>query len=227
MLAVLVLALAEEVCRAGVACEPQYRSLSAMTAGESKLVLADFEVHASVDARLDRLVQQLLLLKGLKLGALVDLLEHGLQSATRAWRDGAENETVVAALVHDVGELMTPVAHGEIAAGILRPHVSPQTWWLLAHHEIFQAAYYGAAAGLTPEEAAAKEAFKASEHYNATEYFCKTYDETSFDPDYDTLPLDFFLPMLRNVLAVAPYTHPGHAMDPMSAAKKKILGGYQ
>lgn len=35
----------------------------------------------------------------------------------------------------------------------------------------------------------------------ATVDFCANYDQCSFDPDYDWLPLTFFEPMVREVLA--------------------------
>ena len=53
-------------------------------------------------------------LKGLNIGNLVDLHEHSVQTATRALNDGADEETVVCALLHDIGELLAPICHGEV-----------------------------------------------------------------------------------------------------------------
>ena len=53
-------------------------------------------------------------LKGLNIGCLVDLHEHSIQTATRALRDGADDETVICGLLHDIGELMVPICHGEV-----------------------------------------------------------------------------------------------------------------
>ena len=74
---------------------------------------------------------------GVFIGNKVDLLEHGLQTATRAHRDGANEETVVVALLHDIGEVLCPSNHGEVAAGLLRPYISPENHWILLHHEVF------------------------------------------------------------------------------------------
>jgi predicted HD phosphohydrolase len=107
--------------------------------------------------------------KGLALGCQVDLFEHALQTATRCYNDVIartkaetpeqkaaltpagltvdDEELVVVALLHDIGETLSPINHGEVAAGILRPFISPRNYWILMHHEIFQLYYYGEAAG--------------------------------------------------------------------------------
>ena len=72
----------------------------------------------------------------------VDRLEHSLQTATHAHRGGADEETVVAALLHDIGDMLAPYNHCELAAAILRPYVSEKTYWIVKHHGIFQAYYY-------------------------------------------------------------------------------------
>merc|ERR1712190_626371 len=94
-----------------------------------------------------------------------DMMEHGLQTATRALRDGANEETIVCALFHDIGEVMTPCNHGEVAGALLRPYIFPENYWILIHHEIFQAYYYQDAASLTEKDT--RDRFKDSEHYEA------------------------------------------------------------
>jgi predicted HD phosphohydrolase len=71
------------------------------------------------------------------IGTAVDTRTHSLQTASRALRDGANEETVVAALLHDIGESLSPHNHSEIAAPILRPYVTASTAWVLLHHGIF------------------------------------------------------------------------------------------
>ena len=56
----------------------------------------------------------------------------------RAYQDGADEEMVVCALLHDIGEVLSPSNHGEIVAGILKPYISEKMHWILGHHEIFQ-----------------------------------------------------------------------------------------
>ena len=90
----------------------------------------------------DRVLEQLKGLAGSLAGYQVDRLEHSLQSATRAYRDGAEEEMVVAALLHDVGDLLAPENHSEMAAAVLRPYVSDRTYWIVRHHGLFQSYYF-------------------------------------------------------------------------------------
>merc|ERR1719401_304765 len=116
-------------------------------------------------------------------GCSVDMMEHGLQTATRALRDGADEELVVMALLHDVGELLTPINHGEVAAALLRPYISPQNHWILQSHEVFQAYFWQDAVGLPEKDT--RERFKASPYYDACIFFCERYDQVSFDPDYE------------------------------------------
>jgi predicted HD phosphohydrolase len=96
----------------------------------------DFSKVASSKQQIDRVVGLLKAQKGTHIGAQVDLYEHGLQTATRAYRDGADEETIVCALLHDIGELITPICHGEIAASVLRPYISPsKRYYIIPSYE--------------------------------------------------------------------------------------------
>ncbi|KAK3281930.1 hypothetical protein CYMTET_10309 [Cymbomonas tetramitiformis] len=203
----------------------QYRSLKEATPEEWKVGIQQFNKVASSSQQAIRMLDMLRVQKGTNIGALVDLYEHGLQTATRAYRDGANEETIVVALLHDVGELITPISHGEIAGSILRPYISQQNYWILMHHEIFQAYYYGDAAGATVDKNA-RDDFKDHEFYEECIKFCEKWDQAAFDPEYDTLPLEFFEPMVHRVLARRPYTDPELLNDPINVAKSKIAGGY-
>jgi predicted HD phosphohydrolase len=127
----------------------------------------------------------------------VDRLTHSLQTATRALRAGADDETVVVALFHDVGESLGPMNHGEVAAAVLHPFISEQNHWLLAHHGLFQTYFYGEHLGLDPN---ARDAYRDSPFFDATAAFCAEWDEVSFDPEYPTEPLSTFEPIVRRVL---------------------------
>jgi len=131
-------------------------------------------------------------------GYRVNRYQHSLQSATLAERDGADDEMVVAALLHDIGDIISPFNHSEVAAAVLRPYVSEKTYWIVKHHGLFQSYYYNEYIG---GERDARDIFKDHPHYHACIYFCAKYDQNAFDPDYDTLPLEHFLPAVKRVFA--------------------------
>ena len=151
------------------------------------------------------------------------MYEHGLQTATRAHAAGADEETVVVALLHDIGEVLSPVNHGEVAAGLLRPYISPESYFILMHHEVFQAFYYGDAAGV---EKHTREQFRHSPHFDACERFCLEWDQSSFDPGFQSQPVEDFVPMVRRILSRKPYAHPDHTDDPVNAAKRALSAAY-
>ena len=129
-------------------------------------------------------------------GYRVTRYEHSLQSATLAYRDGAEEEMVVAALLHDIGDIIAPYNHSELAAAMLKPYVSERTHWIVKHHGLFQGYYYNHFLG---GDRNARDRFRDHPHYAATVHFCANYDQNAFDPEYDTLTLDFFEPMVRRI----------------------------
>ena len=135
-------------------------------------------------------------------GEQVDRYEHSLQTATRAHRDGADEETVVAALLHDIGDMLAPSNHGELAAALLQPYVSPNTAWMVKHHGVFQGYYFFHHLGMNRDE---RERFKGHPAYQQTVDFCAKWDQTAFDPAYDTMPIAAFEPMVRHVFAREPW----------------------
>jgi predicted HD phosphohydrolase len=161
----------------------------------------DFALLAQVHASAVAALPDLLLAMVGRLGAddvyPVDRREHSLQTATRALRDGRDEEYVVCALLHDVAESLGPFNHGEVVAAILRPFVSVENYWMLAHHQVFQVYFFGQHLGLDPNE---RDQFVSSPFYDRTVEFTSLYDEVSFDPDYPSEPLETFVPMVRRVL---------------------------
>jgi predicted HD phosphohydrolase len=123
--------------------------------------------------------------------------DHSLQAATRALRADADEELIVAALFHDVGEALGPMNHGEVAAAILHPFVSEDNYNLLKYHGLFQTYFFGAHLGLDPN---ARDKFKNESWYQKTVDFCAKYDEVSFDPAYRNEPMSTFEPMVRRLL---------------------------
>jgi predicted HD phosphohydrolase len=148
----------------------------------------------------DRLLAALDALKSSFAGYQVSRYEHSLQSATRALRDGRSEEYVVAALLHDLGDELAPYTHGEMVGAILRPYVAPEIAWIVAHHGVFQQRYYGRYTGEDPE---ARERYRGHEWFDACAEFCELYDQNCFDPDYDSLPVEEFEPMVRRVFSEA------------------------
>lgn len=135
-------------------------------------------------------------------GYRISRLTHGLQCATRAWRDGADIDWVVAALLHDIGDGLAPQNHDEYAATIIRPFMREEVVWTVQHHGTFQMLYYGHHYGWNRDE---RDKYRGEQYYESCAQFCELWDQSSFDPDYDTLPLSFFEPMVREVFARAPY----------------------
>ncbi len=145
-----------------------------------------------------RLVEALERLEHSMSGYRVSRLEHSLQSATRAHRAGESEEMVVAALLHDIGDELAPCSHSELAAAVLRPYVSEKTYWIIKHHGLFQMYYYAHHLG---GDRNARDRFRDHPWYEDTVRFCEEYDQSAFDPEYETLPLGFFVPMLERVFA--------------------------
>lgn len=131
-------------------------------------------------------------------GFAVDQLQHALQTATRAYRDGASEELIVAALCHDIGKVISVINHPAIAAEILRPYVSRETYEIVRTHQDFQGRHYYALLGKDPE---ARRAYAGEPWYALACQFTDEWDQTSFDPSYDTLPLEFFEPMIDRVFS--------------------------
>eukprot|EP00445_Apocalathium_hangoei_P008401 CAMPEP_0203884476 /NCGR_PEP_ID=MMETSP0359-20131031/28530_1 /ASSEMBLY_ACC=CAM_ASM_000338 /TAXON_ID=268821 /ORGANISM="Scrippsiella Hangoei, Strain SHTV-5" /LENGTH=221 /DNA_ID=CAMNT_0050804947 /DNA_START=40 /DNA_END=702 /DNA_ORIENTATION=- len=123
---------------------------------------------------------------------------HSIQAATRAMRDGRDEEYIVVCLLHDLGEALGPLNHGEVIAAILRPFINEANHFMLLHHPLFQTYFYGSNVGVDPN---GRDAHRKSPHFEHTAEFCKLYDEVSFDPNYPNEPLETFVPMVRRVLS--------------------------
>ena len=148
----------------------------------------------------DRILRHLSLLAGDTGGYAVDRLTHSLQTATRAKRDGRDDEYVVCALLHDIGDTLASANHAELAATILEPFVSEKNHWIVKQHAVFQGYYFFHHFGLDRDE---RDRFRGHEYWRDCAEFCEKYDQNSFDPEYDTLSLESFEPALRTVFAQA------------------------
>ena len=137
-------------------------------------------------------------------GYQVSRLEHSLQTATRALRDGASDEMIVAALLHDIGDEMAPLNHSEYAAAILKPYVSEKTYWIIDKHGIIQMYYYAHHLGGNKNE---RDKYKDHKYYKDTIDFCEKWDQKSFDPDYKSLTLKDFEPYVKKIFSRKPYSN--------------------
>ncbi len=140
--------------------------------------------------------------KGSSLCMPVDPYEHSLQTATRAFKDGADEETVVCALLHDIGDLPAPQNHAEFVAAILRPYVSDENYGVVLLHEIFQGYHYFAKVGVDRN---LRDRFRGHPSFARAAAFCANWDQNSFDKTYQAMPLAAFEPMVRRVFAREPY----------------------
>ncbi len=189
-----------------------WKSFEETTAADWDAVMEyEHEFNAGL---IDRLLVQFELLDEKETPYPVNRYQHSLQSATRAYQDGADEELVVAALLHDIGDVVAPYNHGEVAAAILKPYVSEKTYWIVKHHCVFQGYYYNHHLG---GDRNARDKYRDSPYFEDCRYFCHHYDQNAFDPDYPSKPLEFFLPMLRRVFRA----DPGH-LELAETADEKV-----
>ena len=177
-----------------------YTRMADMTEADLRLVNEDGEE----DARQlpGRLMDAVAALEQFQGPLKVTRLEHSLQSATRAYRAGKDNEYVAAALIHDIGDALAPHSHGEMVGAVLRPFASERVCWLIQKHALFQAYYY---AHLMGEDRNARDKYLDHPFYDDCVEFCEHFDQNCFDPDYDSLPLEFFRPIVEQVFGSPRY----------------------
>jgi predicted HD phosphohydrolase len=173
-----------------------YTRMADMTEDDWRLVTEDGEE----DARdlPNRLMDAVAKLEEFQGPLKVTRLEHSLQSATRALRAGKDKEYVVAALLHDIGDALAPYSHGEMVAGVLRPFVSERVCWIVQKHALFQSYYYAHHIGLDRN---ARDKYIDHPWYDDCVEFCEHFDQNCFDPEYDSMPLESFRPMVEDVFA--------------------------
>ena len=134
----------------------------------------------------------------------ISRLDHCLQTATRAERDNADDETITCALLHDIGDFLAPANHSQVAAAVLAPYISEKNRWIIEHHGLFQGYYWFEYIGENPD---ARDVFKEHEHYQACAEFCSNWDQPSFDPNYNTHSLAHFEPLVHRLFAKTPKDH--------------------
>ena len=163
-------------------------------------LLSKYEEKFSKDLP-DRVLEALKNLDSSVDGYQVTRLEHSLQSATRAEKDGADEEMVVATLIHDIGDNLAPHNHSQLVAAVLRPYVSEKIYWIMLHHGIFQEYYYAHHIG---RDRNARDKFKDHPYYKDAVDFCEKWDQKSFDPNYESYSLEYFEPKVRKLFSKEP-----------------------
>lgn len=173
-----------------------FRSLKESTAADWRHIVGAVASYAANLPR--RVLDHLQLLEGDSGGFPIDRLQHSLQTATLAHRDGRDDEYVVMALLHDIGDSLGIYNHADIAAAILKPFISEENLWIVEHHNFFQGYYFFHHIGLDRN---VRDQYRGHPSYQATADFVEKYDQAAFDQHYDTAPLSFFEPMVQRVMA--------------------------
>jgi len=174
-----------------------FTAMTDATPGDWSKILAAKKLYNKALA--DRVLAHLRLLEGEAWGFPVDRFTHCLQSATLAHRAGMDEEYVVCALFHDVGYSIGTFAHAGLAASMLEPFVSAENHWMVAHHDTFEGYYFRHHLG---QDRNARERFRGHPCFERTADFCERFDQTAFDPGFDTLPLEAFAPMVHRLFSM-------------------------
>ena len=165
-------------------------------------LLLDKHEKKYIKGTADRLMKFMSSLNTTLEGYQVTRLEHSLQTATRALNDKAEDEMIVAALLHDIGDELAPLNHSEYAAAVLKPYVSEKTHWIIEKHGEFQMYYYAHHLGGNRNQ---RDKYRGHKYYQETLDFCEKWDQMSFDPNFKSLPLEKFEPLVKKIFSRKPY----------------------
>ena len=156
-----------------------------------------------IEGTADRLIKFMSSLNSTLEGYQVSRLEHSLQTATRALNDKDDDEMIVASLLHDIGDELAPLNHSEYAAAVLKPYVSEKTHWVIEKHGEFQMYYYAHHLGGNKNQ---REKYKGHKYYQDTVNFCENWDQKSFDPNFKSLNLQSFEPLVKKIFSRKPYS---------------------
>tara|TARA_Y100001970_G_scaffold213653_1_gene261211 strand:- start:497 stop:1051 length:555 start_codon:yes stop_codon:yes gene_type:complete len=156
-----------------------------------------------IEGTADRLIKFMNGLNSTLEGYKISRLEHSLQTATRALNDKADDEMIVASLLHDIGDELAPLNHSEYAAAVLKPYVSERTHWIVEKHGEFQMYYYAHHLGANKNQ---RDKYKGHKFYQDTVNFCENWDQKSFDPNFKSLQLKDFEPFIKKIFGRKPYS---------------------
>ncbi len=174
----------------------QFTRMQDGTAADWKIIGADYMRFAP--GLPDRVLAHLKLLDGDYGGFPVDRLTHSLQTATRAAKAGRDDEYVLCALLHDIGDTLGTYNHPDVAAAIVKPFVSEKNHWIVEQHGVFQGYYFFHYLGLDRD---LRERYRDHPWFDDAAEFCAEYDAPAFDPKAETWPLAEFEPLVRRAMA--------------------------
>jgi len=174
----------------------EFKSMKESTKADWDIIVARYQPFAKELP--DRILAHLRLLGGDSGGFAVDRLQHSLLTATLAHKAGEDEEYVVCALLHDIGDTLGSWNHPDVSAAILEPFVSEANHWMVKMHGIFQGYFFFQHVGMDPNM---REQFRGHPHFERTARFCEIYDNPAFDPGMECAALEFFEPMLRRVFS--------------------------
>ena len=157
-----------------------------------------------IEGTADRLIKFMSSLNSTLEGYQVSRLEHSLQTATRALNDKADDEMIVASLLHDIGDELAPLNHSEYAAAVLKPYVSEKTHWIIEKHGEFQMYYYAHHLGGNKNQ---RDKYKSHKYFKDTVDFCENWDQKSFDPNFKSLSIQEFEPFIKKIFSRKPYSN--------------------
>ena len=166
-------------------------------------LLLDKHEKKYIEGTADRLIKFMSGLSNTLEGYQVTRLEHSLQTATRALNDKADEEMIVAALFHDIGDELAPLNHSEYAGTVLKPYVSEKTHWIIEKHGEFQMYYYVHHLGGNRNQ---RDKYKGHKYYKDTINFCENWDQKSFDPNFRSMSLKEFEPLVKKIFSRRPYS---------------------
>jgi predicted HD phosphohydrolase len=180
------------VSESNVTLRAGFRRMDESTAEDWAVIMGHDDALAALP---DRILGQLRLLDSGESGFAVDRLTHSLQTAHLAELDGRDEAYLICALVHDIGDVLGPLNHADIAAAVLRPWVSDSYHWMVQQHGVFQGYYFWHHVG---EDRNSRDAFRGHEYFDVAEEFVRKYDMLAFDEDYPTPPLEHYEPLVRS-----------------------------
>ena len=166
-------------------------------------LLLDKHEKKYIEGTADRLIMFMRGLSNTLEGYQVTRLEHSLQTATRALNDKADEEMIVAALFHDIGDELAPLNHSEYAGTVLKPYVNEKTHWIIEKHGEFQMYYYAHHLDGNRNQ---RDKYKGHKYYKDTVNFCENWDQKSFDPNFRSMSLKEFEPFVKKIFSKKPYS---------------------
>ena len=166
-------------------------------------LLLDKHEKKYIEGTADRLIKFMSGLSNTLEGYQVTRLEHSLQTATRALNDKADEEMIVAALFHDIGDELAPLNHSEYAGTVLKPYINEKTHWIIEKHGEFQMYYY---AHHLDGNRKKRDKYKGQKYYKDTVNFCENWDQKSFDPNFRSMSLKEFEPFVKRIFSRKPYS---------------------